>query len=216
LGLEKDSINNLLLSIRGERRSGEEGSNGVSSFSMDDLFVLLRSAESLDDASSVQDFLKEIWKASADCDLRYDLHVGISDLLNGNGERSLKTFSDIVAADPTYGEAWNKKATVHYMLGERDESLDATRKALEIDPRNFQSLSGLGLIRADMNMTEAAAEAFRRGVDLDPWSPVAPRLSSCLDKIADAKVARESGGASGDDEGEEGSSEGTAPYHGLE
>jgi hypothetical protein len=81
-------------------------------FSIDDLFYQLKfGAGNLDDATIVQDFIRELWKESSNCDLRKQLDNGISELLEGKHEIALRHFSEIVESDPMYGEAWNKKVS---------------------------------------------------------------------------------------------------------
>ncbi|KAL7541792.1 hypothetical protein ACHAXR_011210 [Thalassiosira sp. AJA248-18] len=158
-------------------------------FSMDDLFCQLQSgAENLEDATVVQDLIKEIWKESSPNNpqssyLRDQLDEGILLLVEGKYESALDTFSKIVASDPLYGEAWNKKATVHYMMGEKDNSIKAAEEALKIDHRNFQALAGIGLIEMDSSHYDKAIESFRKCLDIHPWLvTVSSRLSRCMSK----------------------------------
>lgn len=81
-------------------------------FSMDDLFFLLRvGAQNLDDATVVEDFIKELWKESPNKYLRSVLDTGIADILTSNHESALAKFNEIIAADPCYGQAWNEKVS---------------------------------------------------------------------------------------------------------
>lgn len=81
-------------------------------FSMDDLFLLLQvGAQNLDDATVLEDLLKELWKESPNNDLRSVLDSGIADILAGNHESALTKFNEIIASDPRYGHAWNEKVS---------------------------------------------------------------------------------------------------------
>ena len=136
--------------------------------------------------------MKEIWKESTNEVLRNQLDSGIADLLEGKNESALETFSSIVEDDASYGEAWNKKATVHYMMGEMQESLAAAKEALGIEPRNFQALAGVGLVEMDTYRFDNAADAFRRSLALNPWSMVSARLSVCLSRMKEKDVPKHS------------------------
>ena len=110
-------------------------------------------------------------------DLRNQLDNGIAELIEGKHESALKTFTNIVTADPLYGEAWNKKATVHYMLGQTHNSIECAQQALEIDKSNFQALAGMGLIEMDASRHDRAMESFRKALSINPWlGTVASRL----------------------------------------
>ena len=153
-------------------------------FSLDDLFCLLKSARKLEDANIVQDMIKEVFKEFPDSSLRTQLDSGITELIEGKTKKALETFSDIVVTENAYGEAWNKKATVHYMLGERESAIEASNKALEIDPRNFQALAGIGLVEMDALNDKEAITAFQQCLALNPWSMVSARLSICMNRRA--------------------------------
>mmetsp|Transcript_18995 Transcript_18995/g.52988 ORF Transcript_18995/g.52988 Transcript_18995/m.52988 type:complete len:97 (+) Transcript_18995:242-532(+) len=69
------------------------------------------------------------------------------------------------------------------MIGNLDASMAAAQKTLEILPDHFQALNGLGLVYNEKRDLIHARDNFRKSIELDPWSPVAPRLSVCLDVL---------------------------------
>lgn len=171
----KEIISDNFLSVQGK------GSvKGL--FSLDDLFCVLRSTGKLEDATTVQDMIKEVFKEFPDSSLRKQFDSGISELIEGKTKDALETFSDIVATEPAYGEAWNKKATIHYMLGEREAAIEASNKALDADPRNFQALAGIGLVEMDASNDKEAISAFQQCLELNPWSLVSARLNICMSR----------------------------------
>ena len=89
----------------------------------------------------------------------------------------------MVDEDPTFAEAWNKAATCEFMIGNLDASMAAAQKTLEIVPDHFQALNGLGLVYNEKRDLLHARDNFRKSMELDPWSPVGPRLSVCLDTL---------------------------------
>merc|ERR1712032_1466215 len=79
-------------------------------------------------------------------ELRHKLDTGIAALVDGNNEIALSIFEEIVEAEPSYMEAWNKLATVQYMLGKPEESIKSAKESLRLsNDTNFQALAGLGL-----------------------------------------------------------------------
>ena len=149
---------------------------------MDDLFFHLQQSTSLDDATVIQDLIREIWKESSNSDLRDKLDQGIADMLEGKHESALKYFSNIVTIDPSYSEAWNKKSTIHYMLDQLHNSIEAAERVLSLDKRNFQALAGRGLIEMDKSRYDKAIESFRKCLEVNPWmGTVAARLTACIE-----------------------------------
>ena len=104
-------------------------------------------------------------------------------MIEGKHESALKAFTTIVTADPLYGEAWNKKATVHYMMGHTHNSIECAQQALEIDEHNFQALAGMGLIDLDASRFGGAITNFKKALEINPWlGTVASRLAACINK----------------------------------
>jgi len=144
-------------------------------------FELLYVAENLNDAICVQDTIKEIWKAHKDEEMSARLDDGTAELLRGNKEKALTIFDEIIKSDAEYFEAWSKKSTCHFMLGEMEESQEAALTTLDLQPLHFQALNGLGLVFYEKKDYKKALETFRKSLSLDPWSPVSSKLSSCID-----------------------------------
>ncbi|MDW8469204.1 MAG: tetratricopeptide repeat protein [Burkholderiales bacterium] len=72
------------------------------------------------------------------------------------------------ARGPRWAEAWNKLATLYYMTERDDESVAAIRRTLELEPRHFGALAGLGEILRAHGERESALLAFRRALRLNP------------------------------------------------
>ena len=150
---------------------------------MKNMFKILKHAEDSETATVLSDAFKEIWKGHSDKNIRYKFDTGLNYLLAGNTVKALSIFGDVVDEDPTYAEAWNKAATCEFMMGNLDASMAAAQRTLEIMPDHFQALNGLGLVYNEKRDLLYARDNFRKSIELDPWSPVAPRLSVCLDTL---------------------------------
>jgi Flp pilus assembly protein TadD len=55
-------------------------------------------------------------------------------------------------------------------MGDYQHSLSDIDKVLELEPRHIGALSGLGLVNMQLDRDEAAADAFKRVLDIDPQS----------------------------------------------
>jgi Tfp pilus assembly protein PilF len=77
----------------------------------------------------------------------------------------------LIAIEPNYAEGWNKRATVFFMEGDFAASLADIRRTLEIEPRHFGALSGLGMILERMDQKAGALKAFRDALAIHPQMP---------------------------------------------
>ena len=59
--------------------------------------------------------------------------------------KAYEIFSQILAKDSTWSEAWNKRALVLYLMKQYQSSLNDIKKTLILEPRHFGALSGQAL-----------------------------------------------------------------------
>tara|TARA_B100001250_G_C19572192_1_gene688157 strand:- start:229 stop:774 length:546 start_codon:yes stop_codon:yes gene_type:complete len=71
-------------------------------------------------------------------------------------------FSDIIKLDPSWAEAWNKRATVLYLLGSYKESQMDIDKVLQLEKRHFGALSGQGLVQIKLKNYEKALKSYKK------------------------------------------------------
>ncbi len=109
-----------------------------------------------------------IWLETPDTKVQRLLEIGIAHMNGGANAQALKSFDEIVELAPGFAEGWNKRATVHYLLGNYDASLADIEKTLELEPRHFGALSGRGLIYSKLEDLEKALAAFEAALDIHP------------------------------------------------
>ena len=52
-------------------------------------------------------------------------------------------FTKVIELDPNWSEAWNKRATAYFMMGNFDLSMKDISQTLQLEPRHFGAISGL-------------------------------------------------------------------------
>ena len=84
-------------------------------------------------------------------------------------------FSQIILADPKWAEAWNKRATVLYMLGSYEQSQKDIDQVLKLEKRHFGALSGQGLVQIELKNYEKAINSYKEVQKIYP-SMQAPKV----------------------------------------
>jgi len=75
--------------------------------------------------------------------------------------RAYEIFSQIILVDPNWSEAWNKRATVLYILGRYEESQEDINEVLKLEKRHFGALSGQGLVQIELKNYEKAINSYK-------------------------------------------------------
>ncbi len=134
------------------------------------LFERLKTAPSPEAAAPVEAEIWTIWAESGDADLDQVFEVGSRAMALGDTATALKIFDVVVRKAPDFAEGWNKRATVHYMMGNYEASLADIDRTLELEPHHFGALAGLGLVNIELDRDEAALDAFERVLKVTPQS----------------------------------------------
>ena len=75
---------------------------------------------------------------------------------------SLKLLNIIIARDNDFSEAYNKRATLYFMMGKYQDSIIDIEKTLSLEPRHFGALSGMALILIEKEKYRAAIEVYEK------------------------------------------------------
>jgi tetratricopeptide (TPR) repeat protein len=76
--------------------------------------------------------------------------------------RAIDVFTEAIELDPNWAEAWNKRATVFYMVGEFQKSQDDIDKVLELEERHFGALAGQGMVNIKLKNYDKAKEVIKK------------------------------------------------------
>ncbi len=135
---------------------------------LDRLFDRLRATESPAESEFIEYRIWEIWGESTDRQANLLMARGSAALDRRELRAALATFDELIKQAPDFAEAWNKRATIYYLLGRIDESVRDVRRTLALEPRHFGALSGLGLIYMGLENDLSAIEAFEAALKLHP------------------------------------------------
>lgn len=84
---------------------------------------------------------------------------------------AVKYFTEIIKIAPQFAEGWNRRATVYYLIGEYQRSIDDVAKTLNLEPRHFGALSGQGMIYLKLQEHGLALHYMQRALEANPYLP---------------------------------------------
>ena len=137
---------------------------------LDDLFEALQQAQTVSEARRVERRIWAHWLAYDGDSEVVDRHMRQGALAQRAGDADLaeRSFERAIEADPSYAEAWNRRATIRWMRGNFQGSINDIAATLALEPRHFGALTGLGDILLRMDDLERAADAYERALAVNP------------------------------------------------
>tara|TARA_B100000282_G_scaffold275333_1_gene232605 strand:+ start:455 stop:1003 length:549 start_codon:yes stop_codon:yes gene_type:complete len=115
---------------------------------------------------------QEIWALwsthPTDEKLTARLEQGSQFVRDQNYLKAKDIFTEVINLDQTWAEAWNKRATVLYLLGNFEESQKDIDKVLELESRHFGALAGQGLVNIHLKNYEKAILSYEKALKIYP------------------------------------------------
>ena len=89
-------------------------------------------------------------------------------MYEGNYLYALRVFDNIIKSDPKWSEAWNKRATLLFLMKKYQQSLNDINIVLSIEPRHFGALSGRAQIFIRLEEYQKALDALKEARKIHP------------------------------------------------
>ena len=112
----------------------------------------------------------DIWLETNDPKINADFFRGIGLMNMGNIEKAVYYFSKVIKKKPNFAEAWNKRATAYFMLGQYDKSMVDINTTLNLEPRHFGAMEGMILILLEQGKVNEALEIYEEIIKIFPKS----------------------------------------------
>jgi Flp pilus assembly protein TadD len=127
---------------------------------LDSLFDQLKKNDSSTNLKAEMKIWK-IWSTHPSKEDLTNLLANGSNLVNEKKfNQAYDVFSKVILLDPSWPEAWNKRATILYIMGRYQESQDDITQVLKLEKRHFGALAGLGLVSIAFENYEKAIKSY--------------------------------------------------------
>ena len=122
-----------------------------------------------DKTFEIEQKIWKIWSTHPEKNELTSLLAKGSNLVNQNKLYEAEAiFTKVIKLDPNWAEAWNKRATVLYLLGEFQKSQNDIDKVLELEERHFGALAGQGLVNIQLKNYEKAIMSYKKVQEIYP------------------------------------------------
>jgi tetratricopeptide (TPR) repeat protein len=135
---------------------------------LDPLFEKLKAAADAREAQIYENAIWRVWLEPDDGAINSLMRLGLDAQNRGDMFGAFAIYDAITGLKPDYAEGWNRRATVLFLLDRLEESRKDAEKTLELEPRHFGALSGLGLIAMRQNHPDKALEVLEKALAINP------------------------------------------------
>ena len=145
-----------------------EPGSPVSSKPLDDLFDMLHHADDAHSRAESEDLIWALWCSHENEHAHKTMQKAIGAIAKQHLEQA-EIFLDELTVDwPDWAEAWNKRATLYFLLDRDPESVLDIQRTLALEPRHFGALSGFGQICLRAGDETSALMAFEHALSANP------------------------------------------------
>ncbi len=137
---------------------------------IDKLFIQLKSANDFENSKKIEDKIWDLWITHPSKNsLTKLLADGSSAMMDNKLDTAYNKFTEVIKLDPNWAEAWNKRATVLYLMGKYKLSQADIDKVLAIEERHFGALTGQGLVQTALKNYQKAIDSYIEAHKVHPF-----------------------------------------------
>jgi len=131
-------------------------------------FLQLRQTASAIEAERLDRMIWQRWGDAGTRQARQLLVDASKALALGGAGAAIDLLDRAVGLDPGFAEAWNRRATVLFMIGRHSRSIADIEHVLVLEPRHYGALAGLGQILLRLDEPDGALIAFEAALSINP------------------------------------------------
>lgn len=135
---------------------------------LDELFQRLQSTSDSVVAAEIESIIWQVWTENDNPDFIGLMDKGIQQMSGNALSAALGDFDRLIEIAPDFAEAWNKRATIYYLLKDYRASEADISTTLMLEPKHFGALSGLGLVYMALGEYYLARNAFNAALEINP------------------------------------------------
>jgi tetratricopeptide (TPR) repeat protein len=136
---------------------------------LDQRFVALKQAQDESSAREIEQEIWKLWMVSGNAAIDALMQQALEARRWGDYDKAFGLLDRVIEIDAEYAEAWNQRATLHFLRGEYEQSLENVARTLELEPRHFGAMAGRGVIRLRQGRSALAIQNIKAAMDYHPF-----------------------------------------------
>ena len=149
---------------------------------LDELYATLADAPNAVIGKRLANFIQTKWNESGSATVDNLMKGAREALMRQKNDVAFDLVSEAIVLKPDYSEAWNLRATLHFLRGDWEKSMADIQRVLELEPKHFGALTGMGAILQQSERPAAALAIYERVLEIFPTLETAKKQAEALRK----------------------------------
>lgn len=132
------------------------------------LFDELKRERDPDSARGIADRIRREWQDSGSPTVNLLIQWADKAVADEKNVSALDFLDEAIRLRPDYVEGWNRRATLHYKMGNLRKAMSDINRVLAIEPRHFGAIAGMAAILTDTGRDTLALQAWERFLAVYP------------------------------------------------
>jgi tetratricopeptide (TPR) repeat protein len=190
MGQDKSSENTKAAAVKSEIvKESAPGPLATSEQRLDNLFIRLKKERSTELARGIANEIREVLTVSGSATVDFLMESSARAMNDKRYGAALDFLDQVTLLQPDYVEGWNRRATLHYLLGNYPKAMSDSARVLTLEPRHLGALAGVAGILQETGHDNQALEAWENYLSYYPADREAQeQLFELTNKLAGQKT----------------------------
>ncbi|WP_421779024.1 hypothetical protein [Hoeflea sp.] len=156
---------------------------------IDNLFAELKRESDAREAKRISQRIWARWRDSGSATANLLMQWADKAVEDKNNSLALDLLDQVVVLMPNFAEGWNRRATLHYAMGNHAKSMADINRVLSLEPRHFGAMAGMAAILDAAGNDALALRAWEQMLKVYPANHEAQdKVGELADKLAGSKT----------------------------
>jgi tetratricopeptide (TPR) repeat protein len=156
---------------------------------LDSLFSELKRTRDEKQAKQISERIWMRWRDSGSATTNLLVQWADKAIADRKNGLALDLLDQAIVLMPDFAEGWNRRATLHYMMGNFGKSMADIDRVLALEPRHFGAIAGMAAILSDSGNDQLELRAWEQMLEIYPANQQAQKkVGELADKLAGSKT----------------------------
>ena len=167
----------------------ESSATAKPAVTLDSLFSELKRTRDEKQAKQISERIWMRWRDSGSATTNLLVQWADKAIADRKNGLALDLLDQAIVLTPDFAEGWNRRATLHYMMGNFGKSMADIDRVLALEPRHFGAIAGMAAILSDSGNDQLELRAWEQMLEIYPANQQAQKkVGELADKLAGSKT----------------------------